>query len=63
MELLVGIMFYIVAYKGNSISNSVFLHVVWNFVIITDILHIATAQGAYGAPIIAIIIFSDKIFY
>lgn len=56
-------MFYIVAYKGNSISNSVFLHVVWNFVIITDILHIATAQGAYGAPIIAIIIFSDKIFY
>ncbi len=58
---LVGIMFSIVAYKGNSISNSILLHAVWNFVIVTDILHITTAQGAYGAPIIAIIIPSDNI--
>lgn len=47
---LVGIMFSFVAYKGNSISNSSLLHFAWNFAIVTDIIHITTAQGAYGAP-------------
>lgn len=58
---LVGIMFSLVAYKGESISNSVLLHAVWNFLLITDILHITTREGAYGAPIFSIIIPSDSI--
>lgn len=59
---LVGIMFSLVAYKGKSISNSALLHAVWNFVMITDILHITTAQGTYGKPIFSIIIPADNIF-
>ena len=53
---LVGIMFSLVAYKGKSISNSALLHAAWNFIMITDILHITTAQGAYGKPIFSITI-------
>lgn len=59
---LVGVMFSVVAYKGNSISSSVLLHAMWNFVMITDILHITTAQDAYGEPLFSIIIPSDNIF-
>lgn len=58
---LVGIMFSVITYKGDSISNSALLHAVWNFLIITDILHITTAKGAYGTPIVAIMIPSDNI--
>ena len=58
---LVGIMFSLAAYKGNSISNSALLHAVWNFVVISDILHITTAQEAYGAPLIAVTIPSEHI--
>lgn len=58
---LVGIMFSLVAYKGKSISNSVLIHAVWNFVMVTDVLHITTIQDAYGTPIFSIIIPSDNI--
>ena len=37
---LVGVMFSLAAYKGNSISNGALMHAVWNFVMVTDILHI-----------------------
>lgn len=57
---LVGIMFSLVAYKGNSISNNALLHAAWNFVMITDVLHITTAQGIYGKPIFSITIPSDN---
>lgn len=59
---LVGMIFSFAAYKGNSISNSVLLHAVWNFLLVTDVLHITTSQEAYGAPIFSIIIPSDNIF-
>lgn len=59
---LVGIMFSVIAYKQNSIGNSVLLHAAWNFVMITDILHITTEQEAYGNPIVSVIIPSDNIF-
>ena len=59
---LVGVMFSLAAYRGNSISNSALIHGVWNFVMITDILHITTAQEAYGAPLISVILPSDNIF-
>lgn len=53
---LVGIMFSLAAYKGNSISNSVLMHTIWNFTMVTSVLHISTKQSAYGEPIISIII-------
>lgn len=58
---LVGTMFSLAVYKGNSISNSVLLHAVWNFVIVSDVLHITTVDGAYGHPIFSVIIPSDNI--
>ncbi|MDD3222854.1 MAG: CPBP family intramembrane metalloprotease [Clostridia bacterium] len=58
---LVGVMFSLVAYKGNSISNSAMMHGIWNFVLITDILHITTSAGAYGKPIFSLIIPSENI--
>lgn len=58
---LAGVMFSLAAWKGNSISNSVLLHAVWNFVMVTDILHITAARGAYGMPIVSIIIPSEHI--
>lgn len=57
---LVGIMFSLVAYKGNSISNSAIIHTVWNLVMVTGILHITTEQGDYGNPIFSIIIPFDN---
>ena len=58
---LVGIMFSLITYKGNSISNSSLLHAVWNFVFVTDMIHITTAQGIYGEPVFSIIILSDHV--
>lgn len=58
---LVGIMFSLIAYQGNSIGNAVLLHTIWNFVMVTDILHITTIQGAYGDPIFSITIPSENI--
>lgn len=58
---LVGVMFSLAAYRGNSVSNSALMHSVWNFVMVTSILHITTAQGAYGKPFIQIVIPSDNI--
>jgi len=58
---LVGVMFSLVAYKGNSISNSAIIHIVWNLVMVTGILHITTEQGYYGNPIFSIIIPSDQV--
>lgn len=58
---LVGVMFSVVAYKGNSIANSAIIHTVWNFAMITGILHITTEQGYYDNPIFSIIIPADNV--
>ena len=58
---LVGVMFSVVAYKGNSIANSAIIHTVWNFAMITGILHITTEQGYYGNTIFSIIIPADNV--
>lgn len=58
---LAGIMFSLITYKGNSISNSCLLHAVWNFVFVTDMIHITTAQGIYGEPVFSIIIPSEHV--
>ncbi len=57
---LVGVMFSLIAYKGDSISNSSLFHAIWNFILVTDIIHITTAQGVYGEPVFSIIIPSDN---
>lgn len=58
---LVGVMFSLVAYKGESVSNSIVIHSVWNFVMVTDILRITTEEGTYGGSIFSITIPSDNI--
>lgn len=58
---LVGIMFSLVAYEGKSISNSILMHSIWNFTIVTSFLHITTEQGAWGEPIFSIIIPANNI--
>ena len=58
---LVGVMFSLIAYKGDSISNSSLVHAIWNFILVTDIIHITTAQGVYGEPVFSIIIPSDNV--
>lgn len=58
---LVGVMFSLMAYRGSSISNGALVHAAWNFVMVTDILHITTMDGAYGKPLFSIIIPSDNI--
>lgn len=57
---LVGMMFSLAAYAGKSVANSMLLHGIWNFVMITDILHITTKEGIYGEPLFLMIISSDN---
>ena len=59
---LVGVMFSLAAYKGNSVSNSALIHAFWNFAIISDVLHITTAQEAYGLPLVSVTIPSGSIW-
>ena len=57
---LVGVMFSLLALKGDSIANSAIVHAAWNFVMITEVLHITTTQGAYGTPIFTILLSTDN---
>ena len=45
---LVGTMFSLASYAGNSIGNNILMHTVWNFAIVTDILHITTSEAIIG---------------
>ena len=51
---LVGVMFSVAAEKGGSVANSALLHTLWNLVMITDILHVATPEGSWGRPLAAV---------
>lgn len=44
---LVGIMFSLLAYRGNSIANSVLVHGVWNASLIYGIFHISPDAASY----------------
>ncbi|MDD6039523.1 MAG: type II CAAX endopeptidase family protein [bacterium] len=57
---LVGVMFSLAAYQEHSIANSAIIHIIWNLFFVTDILRITTAEGAYGNPLISIIIPSEN---
>ena len=58
---LVGIMFSLTTYRGNTIGNSVLLHADWNFVMVTGIVHITTPPGASGAPLVSITLSTENI--
>ena len=58
---LVGVMFSLAACRGNSIGGSALMHAEWNFVMATNILHITTAEGAYGSPLFQITLPLDNI--
>ena len=53
---LVGIMFSLAADRGGSVGSSAVIHTVWNLVMVTDVLHITTAQGTYGSPLLSVVI-------
>ncbi len=57
---LVGVLFSLTAYKGNSISNSALMHAVWNFVMITGILSITADQGSGADTLISILLPSSN---
>ena len=58
---LAGVMFSLVAYKGNSIGNSALMHAVWNFVMVTDVLQIAAAPEASSETIFSVTVASDSL--
>ena len=49
-------MFSLAADRGGSVGSSAVIHTVWNLVMVTDVLHITTAQGAYGSPLLSAVI-------
>lgn len=53
---LVGVMFSLAAELGGSIWNSALLHGLWNLVMVTGILRITTPSGAWGSPLISVLI-------
>lgn len=58
---LVGVMFSLVTYKSNSISSSALIHIVWNFVMVTDVLHIFSSVDPYGGSIFSICLPTNNI--
>lgn len=38
-------LFSLLTYKGKSVSNAVLLHVLWNFIMVTDLLHIGVQES------------------
>ena len=59
---LVGVMFSLVAYSGGSVACSAAVHAVWNFAIISDMLHITAPGGSWGAPVYELALDSGNIF-
>lgn len=59
---MVGVMFSMVAYKGNSIANSAIIHAVWNFTLIADIFHIAPKGAGNSSAIFSITLPTNNIF-
>ncbi len=59
---MVGVMFSMVAYKGNSIANSAIIHAVWNFTLIADIFNIAPKGAGNSSAIFSITLPTNNIF-
>lgn len=58
---LVGIMFSLVTYKNDSIFGSTMIHILWNFFMATDILHIFFANDKLGSSIFSITLPSENV--
>lgn len=58
---MVGIMFSLVAYKDGSIGGSILLHVLWNFVMATDITNIAYNEANVYSALFTISLPSDNV--
>lgn len=58
---LVGVLFSLAAYKGNSVSNSALMHAVWNFVMITGILSITSDPASGTDTLISILLPSNHL--
>ena len=59
---MVGVMFSMAAYKGNSIANSTIIHAIWNFTLIANIFDISPAGSEYTNSIFSISLSTDNIF-
>lgn len=57
---LVGVMFSLLTLRTGSITASAIVHTIWNFVMVTDVLHITTPANAWGEPLITILLPSDN---
>lgn len=57
---LVGIMFSLVTYKNNSVWGSVLLHVVWNMLMISNIVLIYNGVKGDSTSIFSIVFPSDN---
>lgn len=57
---LVGVMFSLAAERG--VANSALLHGLWNLVMVTQLLHITTPEGAWGRPLASILIPGGNLF-
>jgi len=57
---MVGVMFSLAAYKGNSIANSAIIHTLWNFTLIVDFFNIGPTKAEN--PIFSIVLPTDNIF-
>lgn len=59
---MVGVMFSMAAYRGNSIANSAIIHAVWNFTLIANVFNIATEGSEYANSLFSISLPTNNIF-
>lgn len=59
---MVGVMFSMAAYRGNSIANSAIIHAVWNFILIAYVFDIYPETGKSVKSIFSICLSSNNIF-
>ena len=59
---MVGVMFSMAAYKGNSIANSAIIHAIWNFTLISNIFDIIPEGGEVTNSIFSITLPAKNIF-
>lgn len=58
---MVGVMFSLVAYKGNSIANSAIIHTLWNFTLISNLIDIVPQDGEFSNTIFTITLPTNNI--
>ena len=59
---MVGVMFSMAAYRGNSIANSAIIHAIWNFTLISNIFNIVPEGAGLTNSIFTITLPTNNIF-